>query len=125
MRFTIDQLTLAASLLATVVSATPMSKGSTFTAKQVRATTRSNRRTGAGALRFAYHRYGKKMPSKDGAGQGSNKQKALNSRSASASTDDGTVTATPSDLSDDEYICQVQIGGQTVNLDFDTGSSDL
>ena len=125
MHFTIDQLTLAASLLATVVSATPMSQGNTFTAKQVRGTTKSNRRTGTGALAYAYHRYGKKMPSKGDAGKGSNKQKAFNSRSASASTDDGTVTATPNDLSDDEYICQVQIGGQTVSLDFDTGSSDL
>ena len=125
MRFNIDQLTLAASLLATVVSATPMSKGNTFTTKQVCATTRSNRRTGARALKFAYHRYGKKMPSKGKAGKGSDKQKAFQSRSASAKNDDGTVVATPSDLSDDEYTSQVQIGGQTVTLDFDTGSSDL
>ena len=28
-------------------------------------------------------------------------------------------------FSDSEYLCPVTIGGQTLNLDFDTGSSDL
>ncbi|KAK2592356.1 hypothetical protein QQS21_009936 [Conoideocrella luteorostrata] len=36
----------------------------------------------------------------------------------------GTVAANP-EKNDVEYISPVQIGGQTVNLDFDTGSSDL
>lgn len=26
---------------------------------------------------------------------------------------------------DSEYLCPVTVGGQTLNLDFDTGSSDL
>ena len=41
---------------------------------------------------------------------------------AAAST--GTVTATPEQY-DAEYLCPVTIGGQTLNLDFDTGSADL
>jgi len=45
------------------------------------------------------------------------------SLAALAST--GSVTATPSDSYDDEYTCPVDIGGQTLNLDFDTGSADL
>ena len=41
-----------------------------------------------------------------------------------AANNDGTVTATPEEY-DSEYLCPVSIGGQTLNLDFDTGSSDL
>ncbi|CAI7600128.1 unnamed protein product [Penicillium glandicola] len=37
----------------------------------------------------------------------------------------GTVVATPSDSSDDEYDCPVTVGSSTLALDFDTGSSDL
>lgn len=37
---------------------------------------------------------------------------------------DGTVSATPEQF-DSEYLSPVTIGGQTVNLDFDTGSADL
>ena len=43
---------------------------------------------------------------------------------AAAANNDGTVTATPEEY-DAEYLCPVTIGGQTLNLDFDTGSSDL
>jgi hypothetical protein len=42
----------------------------------------------------------------------------------SAAASDGTVTATPEQY-DAEYLCPVTIGGQTLNLDFDTGSADL
>ncbi|KIX97696.1 uncharacterized protein Z520_06474 [Fonsecaea multimorphosa CBS 102226] len=41
-----------------------------------------------------------------------------------AAAADGSVTATPEQY-DAEYLCPVSIGGQTLNLDFDTGSSDL
>ncbi|KFY70847.1 hypothetical protein V499_08907 [Pseudogymnoascus sp. VKM F-103] len=37
---------------------------------------------------------------------------------------DGTVPAKP-DSQNVEYVCEVTIGGQTLNLDFDTGSADL
>src|SRR5277367_3397440 len=36
----------------------------------------------------------------------------------------GSVIATPEQY-DSEYLCPVDIGGQTLNLDFDTGSADL
>jgi hypothetical protein len=42
----------------------------------------------------------------------------------SAAATDSTVTATPEQY-DSEYLCPVTIGGQTLNLDFDTGSADL
>ena len=35
-----------------------------------------------------------------------------------------SVTATPEQYNA-EYLCPVTIGGQTLNLDFDTGSADL
>jgi aspergillopepsin I len=41
-----------------------------------------------------------------------------------AAASSGTVTATPEQY-DAEYLCPVSIGGQTLNLDFDTGSADL
>ena len=41
-----------------------------------------------------------------------------------AAAADGSVGATPEQY-DAEYLCPVTIGGQTLNLDFDTGSSDL
>ncbi|KAJ9619415.1 hypothetical protein, variant [Exophiala oligosperma] len=43
---------------------------------------------------------------------------------SNAATSNGSVTATPEQY-DAEYLCPVSIGGQTLNLDFDTGSSDL
>lgn len=42
----------------------------------------------------------------------------------SRAAQDGTVSATPEQF-DSEYLSPVSIGGQTVNLDFDTGSADL
>jgi aspergillopepsin I len=44
--------------------------------------------------------------------------------SRAAQAQDGTVSATPEQF-DSEYLSPVSIGGQTVNLDFDTGSADL
>lgn len=44
--------------------------------------------------------------------------------SKAAGTDDGTVVASPEQY-DQAYLEAVSIGGQTLNLDFDTGSSDL
>ncbi|KAJ4416277.1 hypothetical protein N0V85_002346 [Neurospora sp. IMI 360204] len=43
---------------------------------------------------------------------------------AAAGTEAGAVTATP-EQDDVEYLAPVKIGGQTINLDFDSGSSDL
>lgn len=41
-----------------------------------------------------------------------------------AAANDGTVTAVPTNF-DSQYLTPVSVGGQTVNLDFDTGSADL
>lgn len=44
--------------------------------------------------------------------------------SAAAAAQSGQVTATPEEY-DESYLCPVSVGGQTLNLDFDTGSADL
>ncbi|MCJ1465744.1 Type I transmembrane sorting receptor [Pseudocyphellaria aurata] len=43
---------------------------------------------------------------------------------AAAAANDGTAPASPTAF-DSQYLTPVTIGGQTVNLDFDTGSADL
>lgn len=43
---------------------------------------------------------------------------------AAAAANDGTVAAVPSKY-DSEYLTPVTVGGQTLNLNFDTGSADL
>lgn len=43
---------------------------------------------------------------------------------AAAASGSGTVAADPEQY-DSEYLCAVDIGGETLNLDFDTGSADL
>lgn len=51
-------------------------------------------------------------------------KKAPTDVTAAAANNDGTVTASPEQY-DSEYLCPVSVGGQILNLDFDTGSSDL
>lgn len=43
---------------------------------------------------------------------------------SAAASNDGTVSAAPTNF-DSQYLTPVTIGGQTLNLDFDTGSADL
>jgi hypothetical protein len=44
---------------------------------------------------------------------------------AVATGKDRSVTASPEDAFDSEYLCPVSIDGQALALDFDTGSADL
>lgn len=44
--------------------------------------------------------------------------------SAAAAVQSGSVTANPEQY-DESYLCPVSVGGQTLQLDFDTGSADL
>jgi hypothetical protein len=124
MRFSVDQLTLAAAVLATVTSAKPTQKNSAFTVHQVAAPGRSVRMTGAKAFRHAYAKHNMKLPARYQKHTVLHQQKTVKARTGSAAGD-GSVTASPVDLSDDEYISPVTVGGQTLNIDFDTGSSDL
>ena len=98
-------LGLAAMLFATA-SAAPVRSG--FTVHQV-AKNKGFIRSGPRVNAETYLKYGKSMP-KDVA--------------HAFATQQGTVSANPEEY-DSEYLSPVTIGGQTLNLDFDTGSADL
>jgi hypothetical protein len=67
-------------------------------------------KVGAIALQRAYHKYSASVP-----------QVVAD---AAAASQTGTVAANPEQY-DLEYLCPVNVGGTTMNLDFDTGSADL
>ncbi len=102
-----------ASALANLASAIPADyspvekRGLAFTVDETIA--KSFILSGPASVAKVYGKYGKKAP-KD--------------VTAAAANNDGTVTASPEQY-DSEYLCPVSIGGQILNLDFDTGSSDL
>ena len=43
---------------------------------------------------------------------------------SAAANNDGAVSASPTEY-DSQYLVPVKVGGQSLNLDFDTGSADL
>lgn len=53
-----------------------------------------------------------------------NRHPPTNILAAAKSVQSGNVTATPEQY-DESYLCPVDVGGKTLMLDFDTGSSDL
>lgn len=142
MRFTIDQLSLVAAVLATVASGTPMSKKDSFTIQQVGTSSSSGRKNGAAARAFAYDRYHKSVSTELGKAASRHATNAMATKkthkisqkpiikaahkihSPTNTSGSGIVAADPTS-GDNEYISPISIGGQTVNLQFDTGSSDL
>ena len=113
----------AASALATIVTAAPFpdlpkretsATGSAkFTVPQGQPKLPGKKIAGPIALARVYGKYGKGAPAS-----------VNTAASAAAGSDDGTVPADPEQY-DQAYLEAVTIGGQTLNLDFDTGSSDL
>ena len=96
------------------------SVGRTFSVEQVR-NTAFKRRYGPLALAKAYIKYGAEVPSDvQGAVERIINELGLEKRVT------GTVAAVPVEY-DTEYLCPVEIGTppQTLNIDFDTGSSDF
>ena len=107
MRF--QQLSAASALL-TIVAATPIEIRDTKAAFTVPQTVEKPFiLSGPVALASLYGKYGKTPPA---------------DVKAAAASNDGTVSANPEEF-DSQYLSPVNIGGQTLNLDFDTGSSDL
>lgn len=114
------------------VSATPfkIQRRSSFKVERV-ANARFTGHNGPRAMAKAYRKF--RMPLPDGLTKALEAQKAASAAQAVArrfstragvSNQTGIVTATPEPM-DIEYLSPVMIGGQTVNLDFDSGSSDL
>jgi aspergillopepsin I len=93
-------------LLASVAGALPTQQAKTFTVKQV-PNPAANGKNGTAALLKAYRKFNGKLP-----------------QQLAALAAQGSVAANPQQ-DDSEYLCPVSIGGQTLNLDFDTGSADL
>ena len=142
MQLTVEQLALAAMLLAAVTSATPMAKQESkeeptkdmFSVKQVRTKLGHGRKYGPAGLRHAYDKYnmGRDLVTKGKGKKGKGgKQKTVKQKSTDSKADSsaaggvGIVAATPSEPTDLEYVSTVTIGGQEVHVNFDTGSSDL
>ena len=104
------QLATVATAFGVLVAAMPMesrqAKAKTFSFKQAPGATVV--RNGPTALKAIYDKYKKPLP-KDVAAAANNDGEGINNPTAS----------------DTQYLTPVNIGGQTLNLDFDTGSSDL
>ncbi|KFY97853.1 hypothetical protein V500_01897 [Pseudogymnoascus sp. VKM F-4518 (FW-2643)] len=71
------------------------------------------------------HRKGKNIGAGTGAGNGTAQTNGTAQAVAPQANGTGSVTATPVEPNDLEYIAPVTIGGQTLDMNFDTGSSDL
>lgn len=85
-------------------------------------------RNGALEVQKTFQKFAKPVPIHVAIAASSASAAATGSKAvATNGVQSGSVGATPSDSYDSEYVCPVQIGsnGQTVLLDFDTGSSDL
>ncbi|RMZ78206.1 hypothetical protein DV738_g4008, partial [Chaetothyriales sp. CBS 135597] len=102
---------VAASLLASVALANPLPPGvhtrKGFTINQ---SVKKAHKAGPVALAHVYAKYNKAVPDHVAA--------------AAATSGGGSATTTPLEY-DEAYLVSVDIGGQTLDLDFDTGSADL
>ncbi|KAI9810108.1 MAG: Type I transmembrane sorting receptor [Pycnora praestabilis] len=108
----LSQISFASAVFSSAVFTMPVENQkrdgpNTFTVQQEFA--RYFIKNGPTALSNTYLKYNKQLPA---------------DVASAAANNDGTVTATPEQY-DEEYLCPVTIGGQTLSLDFDTGSSDL
>jgi hypothetical protein len=100
------QITLASATLLSMTAASPLEKRGSFSVTQ-----KPNPKfvaNGPAAYARAFQKYNKPLPH----------------NLAVAADSDGSITATP-EAYDSEYLCPVSIDGQTLDLVFDTGESDL
>lgn len=100
----------AVSAIIVLASASPVDKRAikeNFTVHQ--SIPKSKIRSGPAAVAHTFYKFGKQPPA---------------NVKAAAAGNDGSATTTPTQY-DSQYLTPVTIGGQVLNLDFDTGSSDL
>ena len=74
-------------------------------------------RNGVAEMARAYRKYGWAVPE-------SMQNAAINATNRATSNQGGSTSATPEE-GDSEFLSPVKIGGQTLMMDFDTGSADL
>ena len=103
----LTQLAMAWVTLSSIADASLLERRGQFSVKQI--LNPNYMPNGTNAYTKAFFKFSKPMPH----------------TLAAAIGNDGSVTATPPDSLDSEYLCPVDIDGQTFQLDFDTGSSDL
>jgi hypothetical protein len=105
--YLLAQIVLASATLSSMIAASPLEKRGSFSVTQV-----PNPKfvaNGPAAYARAFMKYNKPI---------------LHDLTV-AIGNDGSVIATPTDSYDNEYVCPVSIDGQTLAMDFDTGSADL
>jgi aspergillopepsin I len=107
----INIILLLSSAIGAFAAPAIKARGQTFSVPAVH--NENSTRNGTAALLKVYAKYGLKPTSADNI-----LSSVLEKRQ------DGSAPATP-DPHNVEYLCPVSIGGQTLNLDFDTGSADL
>lgn len=100
---------LVAGAIASTAFAKPLPQYGSTTKKGFTVTGSIPKARPAPAVQYsnAFKKYGKQVP-----------------QIVAAAISNGSVVATP-EASDVAYLCPVTIGGETLNLDFDTGSADL
>ena len=79
---------------------------------------------GALALRKAYNKFGIIGVGSSPVADTTTQLETDDTSTANTSSENGEVSATPSQ-NDAEFLSPVSIGGQTLVMDFDTGSSDM
>ena len=105
---TLQRIIVRLTILASIVSAAPIvGNGTRFSVEQV-PINQTSPLSGAQHLAHAYRKYAGVVPT-----------------IVALAAAKGSVVATPTNAYDSLYVCPVTIGGQTVNLHFDTGSADL
>jgi len=109
-------VTLILGLSACSLFASPTRSGESFSVPRIHQT--GVRRSGPAAIAAAFRKYGWTLPT---APPG---HEDIYHSSKVAKRQTGKVNATPEQYHA-EYLCPVTIGGQTLNMDFDTGSSDF
>jgi hypothetical protein len=109
----LQSVLLVASLLvaAAVSTPTPTIQKRSFVHHVKRSIDKRSPAAGPDAMAKAYKKFGFSYVSRQAA-------------NATTGAQQGQVSAVP-EPNDAEYLSQVIIGGQTVTMDFDTGSSDL
>ncbi|KAL9110155.1 MAG: hypothetical protein Q9227_005215 [Pyrenula ochraceoflavens] len=123
---------LTVILLITAVIAAPAPQKRSF--KVARLRQRNYVANGPRALARAYAKYGINMPNQgmglpalDFSSKTNLKLSPIDNKASNGTgtgSEDGTVTATGTQ-NDSEFLSPVQVGGQTMVMDFDSGSSDM